>query len=112
MLDPLKRRWKPHWSGMGDERFIGHAGELDVYYEYRELDPTDLSYTQVYLVGPDSRIKGNRGYNFDGYDIVDGSRIVPDESALDVHVELSEMCEVYRLAAGAGLIVLEADDGA
>jgi hypothetical protein len=100
----LERRWKPNWASTGNESLLGYAGEIDVYCEYHGLD------TPVFLVGPDSRKKTERGYNFDRYYIVDGSRIVPDESAFDVHVELSEMCEVYRLVAAAGLIELEVDD--
>jgi hypothetical protein len=100
----LERRWQANWVSSGKERLLGYAGEIDVYCEYIEIE------TPVFLVGPDSRKKTERGYNFDRYDIVDGSRIVPDESAFDVHVELSEMCEVYRLVAAAGLIELEVDD--
>jgi hypothetical protein len=106
----LVKRWTPRWNGDGGERFLGHAGELDVYYEFHASEEPEDAWIQVYVVAPDSRMKSTRGYNFDAYDVIDGTTIVPSDSAIDVHVELAEMCEIYRLAAEVGAIELEADD--
>jgi hypothetical protein len=105
-MAPVKR-WKPSWDRGGAEALIGHAGALDVYYEDRRGDSFP---SRIFVVGPPSRKKSARTFNFDAYDVINGTSIVPDANAHDVHVELSEMCEIYRLAAEAGAIKLEADD--
>jgi len=103
----LKARWKPSWDRGGAETLIGYAGALDVYFEDRRGDSFP---SRIYVVGPPSRKKSARSFNFDTYDVIDGTSIVPDPNALDVHVELAEMCEIYRLAAEVGAIKLEVDD--
>lgn len=90
----MEPRYTPAWSP-GDERFLGHAGEIDVYYEYNNDDEVD----NVYIVGPAHRkLREETTYNFDPYAIEGGSILVlQDEGMKDIHIELSEMCEIYQL---------------
>jgi hypothetical protein len=105
----LTPRWVPDWNAWGDaaggEMFVGQAGEIDVYFQ----DHTDASSSVpehcIYVVGPQERVTGEGGgiHNFDGYQIVDGSLVLGGE-VQDIHIELSEMCEIYRLCVERGYI--------
>ena len=104
----MKPRYEPNWNGSEDEVLIGYVGPLDIYYEDVVADGEEW----IIVVGPNERMVRPRsaGFNFDVYDIIDGSRIVRNpNSPPDVHVELTEMCEIYALAISLGY--METADG-
>jgi hypothetical protein len=100
--------WTAWQDASQNEIFLGHAGEIDVYYEDHNYDAeSSVPEPYIYLVCPPSRILiGEDGYNFDGYRIVE-HRLERENSRHDVHVELDEMCEVMRLVVEHGYIKLE-----
>ena len=91
-------RYQPVWAFNGAEKFLGHAGELDVWTERS----WDGSQRHVYLVGPKHRHLPDPeepiDHNYDSYLAEDGA-LVMDHPYQEVHVELAEMCEVYALCA-------------
>ena len=98
-------RHKPNYTRSNNEEFLGYAGELDVWLEpYRDRD----GYL-VLLIGPQERLPNHpdRHYNFDGYDVTEDGQLEMDVGPRDVHVELHEMCEVYRLCAARGILEVE-----
>lgn len=70
------------------DMFLGYAGEVDVWISLYEF---------IIVIGPPSRILANTfKFNYDTYSLDDGM-VVPDDGSGDVHIELSEMCEIYQL---------------
>lgn len=100
MIEP---RYNPTYNATGKEEFLGHAGELDVWIEDRGGD-SRKDYL-VLLIAPQERLPNypDRHYNFDGYEVTEGGLLENDEP-MDVHVELQEMCEVYRLCVARGIL--------
>ena len=96
-------RYNPAYNPTGAEEFLGHAGELDVWIESRSRHG-DGDYI-VLLIAPRERLPNypDRHYNFDGYEVTEDGRLENQEPA-DVHAELHEMCEVYRLCAARGIL--------
>lgn len=96
-------RYHPTWNDQGEEVFIGHAGEIDLYVEDSPEDDMDW---MVLVVGPGHRkrpIRGEyRSYNFDCYDLKDGCITPQMNEHVDIHVELAEMCEIYALLQAGG----------
>ena len=91
-------RYQPIWAFNGAEKFLGYAGDLDVWSEQN----WDRSRRYVYLVGPEHRClpdpEDMHAHNYDSYLVMDGT-LVMDHEHQEVHVELAEMCEVYALCA-------------
>lgn len=103
---PLTARYTPTWiAHIGEpphEEFIGHVGELDVYYQDHRIEGGS---EVAYIVGPPSRmIKRGSPHNFDPYRIEDGALELHDDiDSQDVHIELEEMCLLYQLIEAKGL---------
>lgn len=99
----MEPRYDPVWVTTGNEEFLGHAGEIDVWYELLDSDP------HVLVVGPTHRKRKKNDYNYDVYDVGAGhltpGSLVPDSD--DIHVELHEMCEIYALCAAHGIFEKE-----
>jgi hypothetical protein len=103
----LTPRWVTGWSTWGEdgEIFIGQAGEIDVYYQDHSDEHSSGPERYIYVVGPQERMLENDeiAHNFDGYQIVDGN-LVLGGGVQDIHIELAEMCEIYRLCVERGYI--------
>ena len=96
----MKARYLSAWKA-ADEWFLGCAGEIDVYYECGGDEGEHF----IYVVGPGHRTLRNNGSNFDVYVIEDGGVLsIHEETFKDIHVELSEMCEIYQLIQEKGLL--------
>lgn len=96
-------RYKPEWQeDDGLELLIGHIGPLDIYYE----PETNAHGEWILVVGPPERKNRDTPYNFDVYEIGHNPPALTESqwSSLDIHVELSEMCEIYQLAVERGLL--------
>lgn len=120
----LTPRYKPswlNWAGNSQaETLIGYIDDLDVYYEKSNTDPT-ISTTatmeeHLYVVGPIERalhvIDGCAVHNFDAYRIEDNRLTsVLEEDAQDIHMSLSDLCQLYQLAVDHGYITNEEQDG-
>lgn len=97
-------RYKPNWTSSGGEIFLGHAGEVDVYFEDHGKEAF------VYVVGPVDRYLRSGSYNFDAYDITADSVLIQgDHEARDIHLELHEMCELYKILTDWGYLKEQAD---
>lgn len=96
-------RHNPNYKVTNNEEFLGYAGELDVWIEDRSRDESK-DYL-VLLIAPQERLPNypDRYYNFDGYEVTEDGRLESQEPT-DVHVELQEMCEVYRLCVARGIL--------
>jgi hypothetical protein len=97
----VKPRYKPTWitDEANSEVFIGHVGPLDIYYEHNKTEKEHW----IIVVGPDERKRnGNGAHNFDVYDIEKGKMVPHMAGAVDIHIELIEMCEIYALAIKLG----------
>ena len=96
-------RYEPVWSFNNDEKFLGYAGEIDVWYESIDGEP------HILVVGPDHRKRKRNDYNYDVYDVGPGhltpEGLRPDSE--DIHVELHEMCEIYTLCEKHGIFEKE-----
>lgn len=105
----MKPRYTPPWDSEdvdddGDTIFLGYAGELDAYVQ--------LDNTRRYLVvGPVHRLLDpGISLNFDAYSLRAGSLMCLARQ--DLHIDLSEMCEVYQLLEAGGYLKQEKSDGA
>ena len=89
-------RYTPTWAANDEERFIGMAGEVDVWLDDRSPD-------FVYVVGPPERMVKAPGqvFNFDGHEILNNK---VDWDRCDVHLELHEMCQIMQLLVEEGKI--------
>ena len=102
-----KPSWKT-WDTSQDEVFIGYVNDLDIYYEDQKLDEGN---EYIFVVGPDDRKLHASQYNFDSY-VIEGNGLVGDDQTnIDIHVGLDEMCLIYQLAVERGLIIAEEDNG-
>lgn len=94
----MEPRYEPGWEE-GNEEFLGHAGEIDVWYELMD------GYSRILIVGPTHRKRRKNDYNYDVYDVGTGhlnpEGLAPDND--DIHVELHEMCEIYTLCEKHGI---------
>jgi hypothetical protein len=104
----MRRRWKPSWvedDRSANEVLIGRVGLFDVYYEY---DYEGSGQHWIMLVGPDpKKLDPISKCNFDVYVIENRSSLEPYEhihGRQDLHIELAEMCEIYRLCVERGYI--------
>jgi len=86
-----KPRYDPNWQHEGSEKFIGHAGELDVWRQEKS-DGT----IAVYAVGQN---KGAGGYNFEGFWFEDGLLvpIASEEDVMDIIPTPHQMCLIYQV---------------
>jgi hypothetical protein len=93
----MEPRYTPTWES-NNEVLIGYAGKLDVYFQKQD----DLAY--AYIVGPDTRLVRTDAYNWDAFGIFDGHLEPPDPENHDVHIELHEMCDLYKLLIDFGYL--------
>jgi hypothetical protein len=84
----LKPRHDPTWDANGKEKFIGYAGDLDIYFEHGADDP-------VLVVRSREVRHGYSHHNFDQYGFNNG--VLEVVGPPDVRVELHELCEIYQL---------------
>jgi hypothetical protein len=93
--------WKAVTNNSNLERFLGYAGDLDIYTELIAGEPVLL------VVGPNHRrARPNGTHNFDQYEVVDERSIERYDAhdAIDVPLTPYDMCLIYTLAAANGLI--------
>lgn len=98
-------RYIPTWNAVTNnsnlERFLGYAGDLDIYTELIAGEPVLL------VVGPPYRkSRPNGTHNFDQYEVVDERSIEQYDAhdAIDIPLTPYDMCLIYTLAAADGLI--------
>jgi len=103
----VEPRYEPTYNNNGNEEFLGHAGEIDVWTELADKDAMER---WIVIVGPTNRkLRPETGHNFDVYPAennVLSSRLL-ELDGKDIHVELSEMCQVYALCVEYGYITTE-----
>ena len=103
----MEPRYEPTYNHNGAEVFLGHAGDIDVW---TELADKDAGERWIIVVGPKNRkLRPNIIHNFDVYPAennVLSSRLL-ELDGKDIHVELSEMCQVYALCVEHGYITTE-----
>lgn len=93
--------WKAVTNNSNLERFLGYAGDLDIYTELIYGEPV------LFVVGPPYRkSRPSSTHNFDQYEVVD-ERIIERYEPLDptdIPLTPYDMCLIYTLAAAEGLI--------
>ena len=103
----MEPRYEPSYRVDGEEKFLGYAGDIDVWTEVTISDGTRI----IILVGPkERRVEGAESvHNFDVYPVERGmlSQKYLETDGKDIHVELSEMCQVYALCVEHGYITTE-----
>lgn len=105
----MQPRYEPTYNLNHKERFLGRAGELDVWTELNS-DYGDKEERWIILVGPEERkLRADTDHNFDVYPVENNVLSHRDvaEDGKDIHVELPEMCQVYQLCAKHGYITTE-----
>lgn len=113
----LTPRYKPSWTQWQQmtnaEALIAYIDDLDVYYERVDDDPnltaTPETNEYFYVVGPTKRnLRPDTGpeYNFDSYPIRD-NKLDTEGCMTDIHMSLSDLCQLYQLAVEHGYITNE-----
>lgn len=101
----MEPRYEPTYDNNGAEVFLGHAGDIDVWTEWNG-DYGDKEERWIIVIGPTDRKLCDSTHNFDIYP-VEGNKLssrLLELDGKDIHVELSEMCQVYALCVEHGYI--------
>lgn len=92
----MKPRHEPGYEKNGKEKFLGHANDLDVYWEPMQYQTFD---GYVLIVGPEERkiynSIGDSVFNYDAYVLKDG--VIQEEGPCDLHITPYDMCLIYQL---------------
>jgi len=97
-------RHEPDYRPNGAERFLGYAGELDVYFEQEFEDEQGMSIIVVAhkdhpKLEPEPDLAEwlqPMNFNYDIFELTPDGHLEPDET-MDLHLTLLNMCEIYQL---------------